>query len=96
MADDPQVTFDEFDQAAKVDSLRRANQRLKSELKVTQDHVERLTGRLAVLEGIDRLDPKPPRWLTPKKPTMVSILSAILTMAPSSVSGSSPPAEVGR
>ena len=80
MADDPQVTFDDFDQAAKVDSLRRSNQRLKSELKVTQDHVERLTGRLAVLEGIDRLDPKPPRWLTPKKPrstsaTVVAILS---------------------
>ena len=80
MADDPQVTFDDFDQAAKVDSLRRSNQRLKSELKVTQDHVQRLVGRLAVLEGIDRLDPKPPRWLTPKRSrstaaTVVAILS---------------------
>lgn len=80
MADDPQVTFDEFEQVAKVDSLRRANQRLKSELKATQDHVEQLVGRLAVLEGIERLDPKPPRWLTPKRPkssaaTVVAMLS---------------------
>ena len=80
MADDETTSLDEFDQAAKVDSLRRANQRLKSELKVTQDHIERLVGRLAVLEGIDRLDPKPPKWTTPKRPrstaaTVVAILS---------------------
>lgn len=80
MEDDHAVSLDEFEQASRLDSLRRSNQRLRSELKQTQDMVQQLVGRLAVLEGIERLDPKPPRWLTPKRPkstsaTVVAMLS---------------------
>ena len=80
MNDETSPTFDEFEQAQRLDSLRRTNQRLKSELKARDDALTESLSRLAVLEGITSLNPKPPRWLQPKRPrssaaTVVAMLS---------------------
>ena len=80
MTSDDTPSFEQFEDAQRIDSLRRANQRLRADVKQRDDQLQQFAARMAVLEGIDRLDPKPPRWLTPKKPkstaaTVVAMLS---------------------
>lgn len=48
-------------------SLRRENDRLKAELKRRDDQLNEALTRLDVLEGVDRLDPSPPKWTVPKR-----------------------------
>lgn len=58
----------DFADAQRTHSLRRENDRLKQALKAADERLEEALGRLAVLEGVGALDPKPPKWPTPKKP----------------------------
>lgn len=74
------MDLDEFAEEAGRSLLRQQNARLRSDLKAAQSALDDALGRLAVLEGIDRLDPKPPKWTSPKKPgprqaVMVAMLS---------------------
>lgn len=57
-------SLDEFAGAAK----RREVDRLKSRLKASEEALDSALSRLDVLEGIDRLSPKPPKWTLKKKP----------------------------
>lgn len=52
---------------ARFQSLRRDNDRLKAELKRRDDQLAEALVRLDVLEGVDRLDPSPPKWTIPKR-----------------------------
>ena len=61
-------SLDEFAEEAGRSLLRQQNARLRSDLKAAQAALDDTLGRLAVLEGIDRLNPKPPTWTSPKKP----------------------------
>ena len=61
-------SVDEFADAQREHGLRRENDRLKARAKQLDDRLAEALGRLAVLEGVDALDPKPPRWLMPRKP----------------------------
>lgn len=77
---DDAPNLDEFAEAQRDHSLRRENDRLKSQLKTRDEQLAEALIRLDVLEGIDRLDPSPPKWLTPRKPgprqtTVVAMLS---------------------
>jgi hypothetical protein len=54
------------DRDERASSLRRDRDRLRSQLRRTEDDLEAAIERLAVLEGVDRLNPDPPRWTTPK------------------------------
>jgi hypothetical protein len=64
----PADELDDFAEAQKSHSLRRENDRLKTEVKQLNDQLTRALGRLDILEGVDRLNPEPPRWLMPKRP----------------------------
>lgn len=71
---------EQVDEDAQAHSLRRQNQRLKADLKATQERLDDALVRLDVLEGVDRLNPDPPKWKTPKRPktgsaTVVAMLS---------------------
>jgi len=69
-------TLDEFSSASK----RREVERLKSRLKSTEDALDEALSRLAVLEGIDRLEPQPPKWMLRKKPkTGEAVVVAMLS-----------------
>lgn len=73
-------TPEEFAAEEADHSLRRQNQRLKTENRTLQDRLDDALVRLDVLEGVDRLNPDPPKWKTPKKPkssaaTVVAMLS---------------------
>jgi len=48
-------------------SLRRETDRLRAELKRRDDQLAEALTRLDVLEGVDRLDPSPPKWTIPKR-----------------------------
>ena len=61
-------SLDEFAEAQRHHSLRRDNDRLKARLKAADDALAAALQRLDVLEGVDRLDPRPPRWTMPKRP----------------------------
>jgi hypothetical protein len=61
-------SLDEFADAQRWHSLRRENDRLKARLKAADDQLAAALQRLDVLEGIDRLNPRPPKWTTPKRP----------------------------
>lgn len=58
----------DFDREQRVHSLRRENDRLRSELKARDQALAEALNRLGVLERIDALDPLPPKWMIPKKP----------------------------
>ena len=58
----------DFEEAQRFHSLRRDMDRLKAVNKGLRDQLEEAYGRLAVLEGVDRLNPRPPKWTVPKKP----------------------------
>ena len=61
-------SLDEFAEEASRGLLRQQNARLRSELRDAQGELEEALGRLTLLEGIDRLDPRPPKWTSPRKP----------------------------
>lgn len=61
---DGDQSLDEFAHASK----RREVDRLKLRLKSSEEALEDALGRLAVLESIDRLKPRPPKWMLKKKP----------------------------
>jgi hypothetical protein len=74
------------DEAAQADedvrsqSLRRERDRLRSELRQADDRLHDALTRLAVLEGVDRLDPSPPKWTVPKKvKSSAAMVVAMLT-----------------
>lgn len=54
-------------EADRVHALRRKNDRLTAQLRDAADRLEDALERLAVLEGVDRLDPQPPKWTMPKR-----------------------------
>ena len=59
---------------------RRSSERLRTQLRQTEDALDDALGRLAVLEGIDRLQPRPPRWTLKKKPkTGEAVVVAMLS-----------------
>jgi hypothetical protein len=60
--------LESFADAQRAHSLRRENDRLRQAIKAREQELEEAYGRLAVLEGVDSLDPKPPKWTVPKKP----------------------------
>lgn len=57
-----------FEEEARFHSLRRENDRLRADLKRRDDQLAEALTRLDVLEGVDRLDPSPPKWATPRRP----------------------------
>lgn len=59
--------LDEFAEEQRSHSLRRDNDRLKAELKAANDRLLEALTRLDVLEGVDRLNPEPPKWTMPKR-----------------------------
>lgn len=61
-------SLDEFAEAQRLHSLRRENDRLKLRIKAAEEQLAATLQRLDVLEGVDRLDPRPPKWTTPKRP----------------------------
>lgn len=83
--------IDEFEQVAadrllaaeqaKVADARRQRDAAQHALKSTVADMEALERRLALLEGVDALNPTPPKWLTPKarnagnRATVTTILS---------------------
>lgn len=74
------MELDDFADEASRGLLRQQNARLRADLRATQAELEDTLGRLALLEGIDRLDPQPPKWASPRKPgprqaVMVAMLS---------------------
>jgi hypothetical protein len=60
-------SLDGFEESVAHHSIRRQNDRLKAELKQRDDQLAQALGRISVLEGIDNLNPKPPKWALPKK-----------------------------
>ena len=62
------MELDEFAEEASRGLLRQQNARLRAELKAAQAELDDALGQLRVLEGIDGLDPKPPKWVSPRKP----------------------------
>lgn len=52
---------------AKVADARRERDSAKHALKTMAGELEQMERRMAFLEGVDDLDPKPPKWLAPKK-----------------------------
>ena len=58
---------DALAEAQKLHGLRRANDRLSAQLKQRDAELAEALGRLAILEGIDQLNPEPPRWLQPAR-----------------------------
>lgn len=60
--------LDEFAEEASRGLLRQQNARLRAEVKAAQAELDDALGQLRVLEGIDRLDPRPPKWTSPRKP----------------------------
>lgn len=61
-------------------SQRRFIDRLRSELKSKEDALEDALDRLAVLERVDRLNPKPPKWMLKKRPKVSeAIVVAVLS-----------------
>jgi hypothetical protein len=73
---DERPSLDEFAAAAS----RRDTDRLRSQLKAAEDALDAAVGRLAVLEGIDRLKPRPPRWALKKRPrTGEAVVVAMLS-----------------
>jgi predicted phosphodiesterase len=58
---------EQFAEEQRCHSLRRDNDRLKSELKAANDKLLEALTRLDVLEGVDRLNPEPPKWTMPKR-----------------------------
>jgi hypothetical protein len=62
------VELDEFAEEASRGLLRQQNARLRAEVKAAQAELDDALGQLRVLEGIDRLDPRPPKWTSPRKP----------------------------
>lgn len=76
----PPSDLDDFADEASRSLLRQQNARLRSDLKAAQGALDEALSRLSILEGIDRLDPKPPKWPSPKKPgprqaVMIAMLS---------------------
>lgn len=62
------MELDEFAEEASRGLLRQQNARLRAEVKAAQAELDDALGQLRVLEGIDRLDPRPPKWTSPRKP----------------------------
>jgi hypothetical protein len=54
-------------ESERAHALRRQNDRLKTQLRDASDRLEDALERLAVLEGVDRLDPQPPKWTMPRR-----------------------------
>jgi hypothetical protein len=64
---DAVTDLDGFAEEQRSHSLRRDNDRLKSELKTANDRLLEALTRLDVLEGVDRLSPVAPKWTVPKR-----------------------------
>ena len=57
----------EVEEAPRLSSLRRERDRLRTQLRQADERLEDALERLAVLEGVDQLDPDPPKWTMPKR-----------------------------
>jgi hypothetical protein len=72
--------LDDFASDERSQSIRRDRDRLRSQLKDSDDRLEAALQRLAVLEGVDRLNPSPPKWTMPKRTkSSAAIVVAMLT-----------------
>lgn len=60
--------LEDFAEGQRSHALRRENDRLRAEARQLDDRLAQALARLDLLEGVDRLNPEPPRWLMPKRP----------------------------
>ena len=59
---------DRLADAQQVAKLRRELDRTRVLLRQRDEQLEEALGRIAILEGVDALDPRPPKWPSPKRP----------------------------